>query len=361
MKIAFLITNMNGGGGSERAVASLSNQLVTFGEEVTIIKLDNEAPFYDLDKRIKLINLNEAYHSKNVFERVRNTMRRIKKLRITFKEINVDVVVCMNISMLTFAILAKGRAKSKIIGTEQSNPYISLSGSLKKSLKKIMSYLCNGFIFQTEDASSFYPKKTQQKGIVIPNAIFDQEIYKLKIPGSRRKIITSVGRLIESKGFDVLIKAFNNLKDEFSNYNLEIYGEGPNRSKLEIMINNLNLKDRVFLKGQVKNVSNYIFDTSLFVFPSRHEGMPNALMEAMACGLPCISTDCRMGPRELINDGINGILVPVDDIPSMESAMRKIMSDKISADRIAANAIKIRETHSIDLITMKYINYFKEL
>lgn len=360
MKIAFLITNMTGGGAA-RATASLANNFITKGLDVLIIKLDGDKPYYNIDNRIEVTNLNIRSKSRNYIESIKNNLNRIIKLREICNRYEPTILICMNITMLYLAIFSFLKKGIKIVGTERSNPYLSLRGSFKKGLKKIIPFFADGFIFQTNESTNFYSKAIRNKGIVIPNAVYDQRIYDLEFPKIRKKVITSVGRLIESKGFDFLIRAFSEVKKEFPDYTLVIYGEGPYRKELEILIRELKLEDSVFLKGQIFNVNEKIYNASLFVFPSRHEGMPNALIEALACGLPCISTDCKMGPKEVIESGVNGIIIEVDDIIGLKENMILLLRNLDMANKLGENAIKIREKNSINMIAKMHINYFKDL
>ena len=169
----------------------------------------------------------------------------------------------------------------------------------------------------------------------------------------------SVGRLNKQKNYPLLLRSFKDLHSEYAEYKLVIYGDGPERQSLEALIKDLGLSEVVLLPGAINNVPEVIYNASLFVLPSDFEGMPNALMEAMALGLPCISTDCPCGgARELIENDKNGLLVPVGDEKSIVSAIRFMLNNPEKAKQMGMNAMKIRSTHSLDVISKLWYDYF---
>lgn len=356
MHILFFIGHL-GYGGAERVVVSLSKKFVEYGHRVTIITFDDGESFYQPDSRVKKETLRGLKSSSNPAEALSNNVKNIVCLRKKLKRLAPDVAVCFSVSTLLTCTVAAAFLGIKIVGTERSNPYMSLSGSLWKPMKKIISLFADGFIFQTQRAMNFYPPSVRRKGIVIPNAVFVEENVFLHLPQDREKTICAVGMLREVKGFDALIKAFYLVADKIPDYNLVIYGEGAEREALQGLIDSLGLGDRVKLPGQVSEILREISKAGLFVLSSRHEGMPNALIEAMACGLPCIATDCAMGPRELITDGVNGILVPVDDLEAMAEAICRVIGDPELALRLGSAAAKIRQTNSVDVIAGQYLDY----
>ena len=203
---------------------------------------------------------------------------------------------------------------------------------------KILYPLADGFVFQTKEAQEYFDKKIQKKSVIIPNPINEEFICE-PYNGEREKKIVTVGRLEEQKNHKMLIKAFSKLPEGLSEYKLIIYGEGSLRPELEKQIKELNLLGRVFLPGQVDDVKNRIYKAGLFVLSSNYEGMPNALMEAMALGVPCASTDCPCGgPRFLIKNEYNGLLYNVNNELELKLAINKIIGDEELSKKISKNA-----------------------
>jgi glycosyltransferase involved in cell wall biosynthesis len=162
--------------------------------------------------------------------------------------------------------------------------------------------------------------------------------------GEREKVIIGAGRLNSQKNFPLLISSFAQIAKDFPGYKLRIYGKGALLESLQSLAKEKGVGDRVEFPGYVPNMPEVLEKASMFVLSSDFEGMPNALMEAMASGLPCISTDCGGGgARFLIEDGENGLLVPQKDEVAMAEAMRKILSDDAFANKIAENARKLQE------------------
>jgi GalNAc-alpha-(1->4)-GalNAc-alpha-(1->3)-diNAcBac-PP-undecaprenol alpha-1,4-N-acetyl-D-galactosaminyltransferase len=348
------------GGGAERVIASLANNFVTRGAKITIMVLDDRPSKYYLDERVNYVNMAVTGNSHSVFEATVNNIQRLYATRKQMKHLQPDVVVCFGINNFSFAYVARLFLRYKIIGSERSNPYTSSNGFWGK-MKKYLSPMADGYIFQTNGARSYYPVKTQKYGIVIPNGIFASQILDTLLPVHKRKdkIICATGRLHKVKGYETLIRAFSIFHKKHADYTLQIVGEGPERKNIEKQIEDLGLSEYVNLLGFSYNISDILCSSSMFVLSSLHEGMPNSLIEAMACGLPCISTDCDFGPSELIINGKNGLLVPVGDAEKMAVAMVRIANDSEFANYLANNALSVHKTHSMEKITNEFYNYIE--
>ena len=212
----------------------------------------------------------------------------------------------------------------------------------------------NGLVFQSEGARDFFPEVVKHKSIVIHNSVnVPQDKYP--IPAIRERRIINVGRLHPQKNQKLLINAFSKIAKSFPDYTLEIYGDGELHDELQGRINLCGLVDRVILHPSRKDIWDCIYKASLFVLTSDYEGMPNALMEAMALGLPCISTDCRPGgARTLIEDGKNGFVVPLRQTDNLAQAMTLCLSNPELSEKLAVNARKLSETHSEKVLFDKW-------
>lgn len=362
MHIMFYYGSMQQGG-AERVISSLANDFINRGTEVSILVLDEKPSLYPLDKKINYINLCANAHSSNVLDAVKNNARRIRLTREAFKKNHPDVVVCFGINNLTFALAAKRKLGIKTIGSERSNPYCSGEGEFWRKMKKLITPYADGYIFSTEGARSFYPEKTRKKSVVIPNGVFANTI-PANAPALKnrcRQSICSAGRLETVKGFDTLIKAFALFHESFPHYTLHIYGSGTQKPALEKLILEKNLGKYVYLEGYAADVPAVLCKHTMFVFTSRHEGMPNSLIEALACGLPCVATNCDFGPDDLIKNGENGLLARVDDVEEIAGAMKRIARDKVFAEKISQNALQIRETHSMEKISQRFYDYISQV
>jgi len=361
MRIAFLIHNLNSGG-AERATCALSGYFASKGHEVGILTIDGDKPFYSLDERVDLMNLNlPEIKTGSPVKRITAVLRRFSSIRKGIRALNPDVMIGMSHVMSAYVVFSTRFSGIKAIGTERNNPYTYQNTPVMRCLRRFCSKSAEGFVFQTKRAMAFFPAGTQKKGAVIPNAVFNPLVNEMHIAGNRSKIITAMGRLTYQKGFDVLINAFAKIAADIPEYTLVIYGKGNDKDALERLVGEHGLAGRVLLPGTSPDAIKKVAGSSVFVLSSRLEGMPNALMEAMACGVPCISTNCPMGPEELIEDGVNGVLIPVDDVGALAESMLKILTDGDFAAKIAANAYKLRETHSIESVGELWLNYIDKI
>lgn len=185
-------------------------------------------------------------------------------------------------------------------------------------------------------------------------------MFSLKLPEiieERKPMeIVASGRLDPQKNFSLLIEAFSMVLKEINiSVTLKIYGEGPQRNTLQSQINELRLGDKIILEGSVSDLHDRINGAALFVLSSNYEGFPNVLLEAMAMGLPVISTDFQSGiARELIGSE-NGIIVPVGDVRALKSAIVKILNNKIYRLKMRKNNPYVREQYNIDTIIKKWL------
>ena len=180
--------------------------------------------------------------------------------------------------------------------------------------------------------------------------------------GNREDKIVTVGRLDENKNQAMLIHAFAKIVSEFPTMRLIIYGEGRNRPQLEQLVAEKGLQDRIELPGSITDVADHIANAKIFTLTSNTEGMPNSVIEAMALGLPVISTDCPCGgPAALIENEVNGILVPVGDAYALSDAFRKILSDEAFAQKLGENAARITETLEPAVVCSEWEKYLCQL
>jgi glycosyltransferase involved in cell wall biosynthesis len=206
-------------------------------------------------------------------------------------------------------------------------------------------------VVQTEGARKYFLPRFQDKVVVIPNPVV------LPTPGpapsvrqTGHRVILAIGRLSEEKGFDDLLQAFERIKDLHPDWIVTIIGDGPQRQVLETLCVKSGIARQVRLLGFVKNPWESFRHADLFVLPSRFEGFPNALCEAMACGLPVIATDCQSGPGEIIRDGVNGVLVPPGDVPALSVAMDRLMSDPVKRTRLGRSAQAIAQQFGLEKV-----------
>ncbi len=345
-KIAILLGGLNTGG-AERVAVSFFNYLIKRKKNVELlfILFNKNNSLYELDKKIKVIEI-----ISNKGNGVANFFHRKKELKKIFELEKPDIIFTFFEKTTLYSLLSKN-TESALISSDRAN--INYRSLMRRILCRYTAKRCDGYIFQTESAKKCYGKKVQRHSTIIPNAVSTYA----KECRNKKNIISAMGRLTWQKGFDVLIKAYAIFNEKHNDYILNIYGDGPDFSSLKDLINSLNLNEKVNLLGNRRDAIDDISESKLFVLSSRFEGMPNALLEAMASGVACISTDCPFGPNEIIENGKNGILVQVDDVEELAKNLEKVLCDDTLRKGIEEQAIKIREKYSSSAIYEKYYEY----
>lgn len=364
MKLAFFYGNLLRGG-AQRVICELANKFSAWGDEVTLLTLDKGVSEYMLDGRVKVMGLDVAGDSVNKLQSVSRLIKTLGKLRTWERMERPEVVLCFS-THLAFQLqlaLSGIKGRCKIIASERANPAMRKKERLD-ALECSYQNQLDGFIFQTREVSYMFSSALREKGTVIHNGIFSSDIPETVTDFYLRdnKEICAVGRLDYQKAYDTMIRAFALFSKEHPEHRLNIYGRGrPGaKEKLLDLAKDLGVSDRVVFHGNLPNVLDHIKDAGMFVMTSRFEGMPNALIEAMACGLPCVCTDCDFGPAELIEDGVNGLLVPVDDVKAIAAAMGRIADEPGLAEKLSEAALKIRQTHSREKICREYHDYIEK-
>jgi glycosyltransferase involved in cell wall biosynthesis len=276
-KIALFIGSLYGGG-AERVTSNLANYLSQKGYGVEILVMSETKEIYHIDKNIKLNFLLKVNERKNFL--INNIMRLYRLCCFLIREKDVDLFIVMLPETINLLLGLSFLTNAKIVASER-NDMSKYSQKLQNSLKR-KAKKADGYVFQTDDARKGYGDSINDiKTIVIPNAI-DYSFIRPTYKGKRDKVIVGVGRLSAQKNFELLINAFSEIAKEFDEYQLIIYGEGNEREELETLSSSLGIRERVQLPGNVTNLAEKIEKAEVFVLSSDFEGMPNALIEAMA-------------------------------------------------------------------------------
>ena len=332
MKIAFYI-NILANGGAERVVATLANALSQDNEVIVITSFPCDREYF-LDKNVRRINIEQQEKKDNFIFR---NIRRIRGLRQILKENKPDSLVSFMGEPNFRSIVACFGLKIKTVISVRNDPAKEYDSLLFRFLAKTLFCLADYAVFQTEDAQHWFPKSIQNKSCVILNPVANV-FFDTCYDGERHNIVTT-GRLVPQKNHKLLIKAFARIADKIED-NLYIYGEGFLRAELERLISELKMEKRIFLPGAVKNVPETIKTAKLFVLSSDFEGMPNSLMEAMALGIPCVSTDCPCGgPKMLLN---KNFLVPIKDISRLSGLILEMVKKNIQPNNYLVDVNRFR-------------------
>lgn len=364
MKLAFFYGNLLRGG-AQRVMSGLANQFTAWGDEVILLTLDKGESGYKLDPGVRVCGLNVAGDSENRMDSISRMFKTLKALRRWERQERPDAVVCFSTHLSFQLLLALSfcRNRCKIIASERANPAVVEKRALEHLEDRFLDKL-DGFIFQTRRVSELFPQSLRDKGRVIHNGLFSGDIPETVTEYSHRQLksICAMGRLDYQKAYDTMIRAFALFAREHSEHVLNIYGRGQEdaQEKLMQLARELKVGSRVIFHGNLPDVLEHIKDAGMFLMTSRFEGMPNALIEAMACGLPCVCTDCDFGPSELIEDRVSGLLVPVDDVEAIAAAMARIADEPGLGEKLSRGALEIRRTHSREEICRRYHDYIEE-
>lgn len=348
-KILFHINSL-GKGGAERVVTVLSRYFVEDGFEVVIVTLWRAKEEYELADGARRINLEDELN-KGTAGRIGRALKRFTYLRKIIRKEAPDIVI-------SFCNKANFRSAYSMLGMKiplltsvRNDPKIDYAPY--RAATRWMERKAAGCVFQTPDAKAFFAPAFQKKSRIIWNPVSEKYLLAGQELSERTKekdlkdggYIVTVGRISHQKNQLLLLKAFVRIKDQFPHLSVRIYGEDSDegvRKMLEQYIEQQDITGKVIFMGQSDHLEKEIRDAALFVLPSDYEGMPNALMEAMALGLPVIATDCPCGgARMLIEDGVSGRLVPVGDEEQMAKAMEEMLSDQELAVLLGENARQI--------------------
>ena len=353
MKILFTISQL-GGGGAERVVSLLSAQLAKRGHEVSVVTWFDVPAVYSLPPSVKHIEL----HCPN--NHTTGPWIQLARLRRVFKQEKPDIIFSFLVVVNMFSILAHLGLSGKLIVSERNDPNQNPRRSWMRFLRNLLYRLADGFVFQTPDAKNYFVPSIQARSTVIANPL--SSTLPEAFVGSRKPVFVTAVRLAPQKNLPMLIRAFVRLHKNFPSYTLEIYGEGPQKEALQQLISSLSANNFIFLKGFSKNLYADIQASTAFVLPSNYEGLSNSMIEALALGIPVISTDHPIGgARMLIKHQENGLLTPVEDEDALYQAMLYVTEHPQDADKMGQNAFKIRDILSLHKISDQWEQYAKAI
>lgn len=347
-KILFVNSSLTDGG-SERVMVILANEFASQGYDVTMILVrEKKEETYKLNPKIKCVRF--TYGTKN---KLLIALKRLKYLRNFIKNARFDNIISFMYDINIITLLSTIGLDIPVIVSERANPNTRKNNSLYKWLEYKTYLKAHKIVFQTDEVKAMYPISLQDKAVVIPNPV--NENLPDCFEGKRKKNIVSVGRIVEQKNFSMLIEAFAKFHKIYSEYKLIIYGEGPLLENLKQEVESLGITDYVIFPGYIKNVDEEIKDAAIYVSSSNYEGISNSMIEALAMGIPSVCTDCPVGGAKLmIENGKNGILIPVGDVEALYNSMVELVENKDLSDYISKNAVNVRIEYSVGRIMEKW-------
>ena len=354
MNISFLITEM-GGGGRERVISLLSSELANLGHNVSIICTTyHPKKSYKVSEKVHLHFLCD--------EKKMNDLAKIHTIRTIIKQTNCDALIgCFSFSAIQ-GIFAAAGLKTKVLYYEPDSPFVSPDSKLLRFCRKAAFKWADGLVFQSLEAKRAFIPLAKKKAIseVINNPINFKIVPKAAYTYKR---LIAAGRLADQKNYPCLLKAFDIFHKHHPDYSLSIFGSGPMKDVLVEMINDMGMQYSVALLPYSTSVWNEMANSSIFVMSSKHEGMPNSLLEAGAMGLPAVVTDFTPSvTHALIEPGVNGEIVPLNNHIGFAHALIKIADNFESYKQGAlANSEKMRRSFDITPIANKWLSFLQRL
>lgn len=347
-------------GGMERVFVNLAHYFKAQGYDVVMVTQYRKEQEYYLDSNIPRVmsDLTESEMSQN---RVVNLLKRIRKLHSIFRGIQPDLILTCDGKMNMMTLAASRGLKCKVVLSVIAEPRLEYYTKVMRFIARTFFVMADGIIVQTEPIKNFFPKWIINKCKILPNAL-NPEFIMERYTGNRKKEIVSVGRLDKNKNQAMLIRAFAEIAEEYPEYKVVLYGDGQERNNLQALIEEKGLSERITLAGRVFDVAEKIRKSEVFVLTTYSEGMPNALMEALVLGMAVVSTDCPSGgPRQLIENGVNGILIQPGDEKGLIEALRRLLSDQEYREKLGEQAYKLQEKLSPERVNAMWKDYLEEI
>lgn len=352
MKVGFFIWALTPAG-AERVLSILANAWAERGWEIVVFTMDGPAArsFYPLAPSVKVRHLDLLKSSGSVASALTNNLTRVRTLRSALQHAKPDVLISFIDQSNVIALLASRGLDLPVIISERTDPSRRSIGRLWDGLRRLTYPWTDGIVFQSQAVADWFPTKIAQRGMIIPNPVpAPPAPSDIASAARERPCVVSMGRLVPVKGFDVLLTAFALASKRVPGWCLEIWGEGDERERLTGQTRELGIEADVRFPGITQRPTEVLRAADLFVMSSHAEGFPNALVEAMACGLPVISTRFGGAAEDIVQDGSNGLLVPPANAPALAAAMERLMADPIERARLSSHAPEVIQRFSIDRV-----------
>lgn len=361
-KIAFHLNCLEQGG-AERVVTNLANQFAKEGYQVIIATEWYGENEFQIDSKVRRVHvgLREGDEKKH---RLVQFMLRVKYLRKFLKEEKPDILIPFARKALYRGLMAAYFIKIPVLISIRTDP----AGHYEERSDKIQIPLlfprADGCVFQTQGAREFFAPRLQDCSRIILNPIHDKYI-GVPMPKVRSKTVVQSGRLVDFKNQPMLIRAFVGVHAKHPDYDLKIYGGDSfdgTKEILEGLIEEYHAQDYIHLMGASDSLETELTDAALFAFTSDWEGLPNALMEAMALGLPIVATDCPCGgPRTIMTDGVDGLLIPIKDQQALEDGINRLIENPELASQLGIKARDIAKRANAQAVYEQWRDYIEEI
>ncbi|MCW0211259.1 MAG: glycosyltransferase family 4 protein, partial [Achromobacter sp.] len=351
LRVLLFIHSLHGGG-AERVAADLSAHWAGMGRDVMVVTQESaEGDVYALHPKVRREVLHTAGEGGGL-RGIWSNVQRVRALRRVVRSFRPDIVLGMMTTASVLSVLACAGLSCRVIATEHTHPPSQTLSGFWQRLRRLTYPRAASVVALTRGTADWLEQHVPGCRLaVIPNPVHyplpRAEPILPPIAGGGRKRLLAVGRLHADKGFDLLIQAYAQLAASHPDWDLVILGEGDERRALEAQVREAGLESRVFMPGRAGNVGDWYESADLYVLTSRFEGLSNTLLESMASGLAAVSFDCDTGPREIVREGVDGVLVrPNGDVSALGKALDAVMGDEELRRRMAQAAIGVRAPFS---------------
>ncbi len=339
-----------GSGGAERVISVLSSPFASHYENVKIILWICAPIFYEIDPRVEIVDVENEAKSTNLLKKMLWFRKYISKE-------SPDLILSFLYPWSMKVLLSLLFKKVNVVVAERQDPRVVFGGYPVRILRDLLYIKTKGITVQTFENQQYYCSFLQHKLKTIYNPInMSKETVDKGLSTNKEDVIVTVGRLRKEKNHTLLINAFADFLKTHPSYILRIYGGGEEMDNLQRLISEMKLEGKVILMGKTNDVFSAIANSRVFILSSNYEGMPNALLEAMCIGLPCISTKVS-GATELIQSGTNGLLVDVNNRKQLVDAMVDIVDSPEKAEKLAEKASELYNTIRLDIIQKEWTDY----
>lgn len=348
MKISFVTANL-GSGGAERVISLLANEFDKHGHVVEIIFLKKRMVFYHINKNVQIVVADEESPHSAMWKKMLWLRRYVSRTR-------PDVVIPFRVSVYTTTLFSLLGVHVPVISSERIDPHIP--DPFWNTLRVLLLPFTTHLVVQTSYIKSFYPRFIQKKTTIILNPVRNLDL-TTEIVCKENRII-SVARLDPQKNQEMMIRAFAQIADKYPDWKLVIFGEGPLRDSLQLIVDSLQLSERVLLPGRTEKVIEELRKSKVFCFSSNYEGLSNSIIEAICVGLPVVTTKVS-GTEDIIVDGENGYVIPINDDNAMVHALSMLLGDEHLIEYMGENNRKKAFMFSIEDIYIQWENLINKV
>ena len=370
LKLVCIIPSLNGGG-AERVLSQLASMLAKREHDVTLITLDDgKHDRHLIAEQVRRLNLDVMTRSTrnqkaNAFVRLAQSIKRLSRLRSAFREIGPDVILSFCDQMNVMTLIAASRTGIPVVACERSDPrHQSLSqpwewlrGSTYPNAFRVVAL--------TQEVAEHLQEEYRANTTTIASAIASPPNPSPRDIASQSRKILAMGRLEHEKGFDRLIEAFGKMADKHPDWMLSILGDGSQREALERQISELHLTARVTLHGWLQDPWKQHLDSCFFVLPSRYEGFPSALLEAMCRGIPALTVDCDSGPRAITHrmedqTGHPGAMITANDSSGLVSGLEEMISNPAAREEFGRRGVAVTDHFGWEHMVSQFESLLRE-